>query len=164
MPMLADLDDPPRSRVPGMVLGLLLAIPVVAVFAVWLIPMAIGTILGGARDLDERLRANDAYMRELCELGYVEARDAELCNCVWAMEVPSLDCRPQFNHWAVQQQAVACADPVTRDAALTYCTCVDTVAEKVTAAAEDPQAAAAAYERCEPLPDALPLPAVPAAE
>lgn len=161
--MLADIDDPPRSRLPGMLVGILLATPIAAVLALWLIPMAVGSILGGARDLDDRLRANDAYVRQLCDLGYVETRDAELCNCVWAMEIPSLDCRPQFNVWAVQQQTAACQDPAAREAALSYCTCVDTVADKIAAATEGPEAAAA-FERCEPLPDALPLPAVPAAE
>jgi hypothetical protein len=159
MPMLADIDDPPRSRLPGMVFGLLVALPIVAIIAGWFIPMAVGTILSGARDLDERLRANDAYMRQLCATSYLEERDAELCNCVWAMEIPSLDCRPQWNMWAVQVESAVCQDPTSRDAALSYCTCIDTVAEKV-AAAEDPHLEAAAFERCEQLPDALPMPAL----
>lgn len=157
MPMLADLDDPPRSRVPGMVIGILIALPIVAVFAGWVIPVAVGTILTGAADLDERLRANDAYMRTLCETSYLEERDAELCGCVWAVEIPSLDCGPQFNLWAVQVETAVCQDPTSRDVALSYCTCIDTVAEKV-AAAEDPHAEAYAFERCQQLPDALPLP------
>jgi hypothetical protein len=161
MPFLADLDQPPRSRLPGLVLGLVLALPVAAVFVGWLVPTFVGSILGGAKDLDERLRATDAYMLTLCNAAVVPERDETLCSCVLAMEFPSLDCRAPFNEWAITQQQAACADEVVRGASVSYCTCVDTVAESVDAAPDEPErrTAAQAYENCEALEDAVPLPA-----
>jgi len=161
MPMLADIEDPPRSRVPGMVLGLILAAPIVAVFAVWVIPSFVGAILGGASDLDERLRATDGFMRELCAGQIDQERDEGLCGCVWGVEFPSLDCRPHFNAWAADLQHTRCEEGL-RDESLSYCTCVDTIVGKMDAAGEDPadrRSAANAYENCEALDDAVSLPA-----
>lgn len=165
MPMLADIDDPPRSRVPGMILGLLLAAPVVAVFAAWVIPTFVGTILQGASDLDDRLRATDNYMRELCAGQLDVDRDEDLCGCVWSVEFPSLDCRPHYNAWATELQQARCDEGDTREEALSFCTCVDAIADKMDGAGEeaaDRRSAANAYENCEGLTDALALP--PAAE
>ncbi len=162
MPMLADIEDPPKSRTPGLILGILLALPVVGVFAVWVIPTMVGTILGGASDLDERLRATDRYMRELCGGQIDTERDENLCGCVWGVEFPSLDCRPHFNAWATDLQHERCAEPEVRDDALSFCTCVDTIEEKMNAAGEEPEqrrGASNAYENCEGLADALALPA-----
>ena len=163
--MLADIDDPPRSRVPGMLLGVLLAAPVVAAFAAWVIPTFVGTILGGARDLDARLRATDRYMNELCSGQIDVERDEGLCGCVWGVEFPSLDCRPHFNAWATELQQTRCDEGDTRKSSLSYCTCVDALADKMDAAGDDVaerRSAANAYENCEALDDALELP--PAAE
>ncbi|MCR9162689.1 MAG: hypothetical protein ACE37F_03030 [Nannocystaceae bacterium] len=161
MPMLADIEDPPRSRLPGMLLGLALASPVVAVFAIWVIPTFVGTILSGASDLDERLRATDRYMRELCAGQIDTARDEGLCGCVWSVEFPSLDCRPHFNAWAADLQQSRCDDGLREDS-LSYCTCVDAIVDKMNAAGDEPaqrRSAANNYENCEALGDAKELPA-----
>lgn len=160
MPMLADIEDPPRSRVPGMILGVILAAPIVAAFAVWVIPGFVGAILGGASDLDERLRATDSFMRELCAGQLDQERDEDLCGCVWGVEFPSLDCRPHFNAWAADLQRARC-DEGLREDALSYCSCVDAIVDKMSAAGNDPAArrsAANAYENCEGLEDAVSLP------
>ncbi len=165
MPMLADIDEPHKSRVPGLILGVVLALPVIAVCVVWVIPTFVGTVLGGARDLDERLRATDRYMRELCGGQIEPERDEGLCGCVWSVEFPSLDCRPHFNAWATDLQFSRCAEPKLHDAALSYCTCVETIETKMNDAGEEPEqrrGASNAYENCEGLQDAVALP--PAAE
>ncbi len=161
MPMLADIDDPPRSRVPGLIVGVLVAAPIVAMFATWFIPAFVGTILGGARDLDARLRETDAYMRELCDGAIDLERDEALCGCVIGVEFPSLDCRPHFNEWALELQSDRCADETTHDESLSFCSCVDALRDKMDGAGEDSDArrsAANAYENCEALDDALLLP------
>ena len=162
MRFLADVEQPPRSRLPGLVIGLILAAPIIAFVVGWLIPAAIGSVLGGAKELDSRLRATDAYLNTLCTTAMQPERDQELCGCVLAMEYPSLDCRGAFNEWAIARQTTACADEATREASLSYCTCVDTVAERMQAASDedDRRQEAAAYEGCEALEDAAPLPAV----
>jgi len=162
MPMLADVDDPPRSRIPGMILGLVLAAPVVYACAAWIIPSFVGAILGGASDLDARLRATDEYMRELCAGRIDTERDGGLCGCVWSVEFPSLDCRPHFNAWAADLQHDRCLDETQRSESLSYCTCADAIVDKMNAAGEQPaerRSAANAYENCEGLTDALELPA-----
>ncbi len=161
MPMLADIEDPPRSRVPGLILGAVLALPLVGVIAYFVIPTFVGVILGGAKDLDARLRATDGYMKELCAGQIDMDRDEGLCGCVIGVEFPSLDCRPHFNAWAADVQAVPCGDEDTRKASLSYCTCVDAIGDKMAAAGDDVAAvrsAANAYENCEALPDAFELP------
>ncbi len=162
--MLADIDDPPKSRARGLIFAFFVAIPIAAVFGLWLIPTFVGSIVGGARDLDDRLRANDAYVQELCATGYDAARAETLCNCVWAMEFPSLDCRPQISRWSLAQQQTACSEDGIRDTSLQFCSCIDTVMQKVEAAASDDEAGgeALAYERCESLEDSLELPSVEA--
>lgn len=164
MPMLADLDDPPKSRLPGLLLGLLVALPIAGVFFAWLLPSMIAAVVGGSRDLDDRLRAKDAYLAVLCETAMDPERDAELCGCVLAMDYPSLDCREPFNQWALQRQAEACADPSVKEGSLSFCTCVQTVHERVQEAADqDAQRRVAQdYESCEGLDDALALPRVEA--
>ena len=159
VPFLADIDDPPPSRLPGLIFGAVIALPIVAAIAFFLIPMGIGAILGGASDLDERLRANDAYMRELCGVAYVEDRDQALCECVWMMEFPALDCGSRLNIWAVERQSAACEADF--DTHLSYCTCVEAVAEKIETVPENERyGEAGAYERCELLDDAIPLPSI----
>jgi hypothetical protein len=161
MPMLADIEDPPKSRVRGMLLGLALATPFAALFLGWLIPMLVGTVLGGARDLDSRLREQDAYMQSVCTLAMDLERDEGLCSCVLAMDFPSLDCQAAFRRWAVARQVEQCAGPETRERALSFCTCVDTLARAVAEVPpEGREAAAEPYARCAALPDALPMPPV----
>lgn len=159
--MLADIDDPPRSRLPGLLLGLALAVPVVAVFVGWLIPTFVGAVLGGAADFDSRLRARDAYMQAVCSQALDPIRDEKLCGCVLAVEFPALDCQANFRHWAVARQTEACSDPAVQKASLSYCTCVAAIGEAIAAAPEgERDAAAQGYDRCETLPDAFQLPPV----
>lgn len=160
--MLADIDDPPKSRARGLLLAFLIATPIAGVFALWVIPTFVGSIVSGARDLDDRLRANDAYVQEVCNTAYDGARDEALCGCVWAMEFPSLDCRPQVNRWSLARQREACADETLHDASLQFCTCVEAVSEKIETVPSDDEkgAESLAYERCESLEDALELPSV----
>lgn len=147
-------------------MGLLVSVPLVAGLVGWAIPTAIGSILGGARDLDDRLRAKDAYLTVLCESGQDYERDAELCACVFSMEFPSLDCQHAFNLWALERQAEACADSTAREQSLSFCTCVQTVDEAVQSQADegDKRQEAQRYENCEALEDVLPLPEVEGVE
>lgn len=164
MPMLADLDDPPRSRRRDLLLGALFGLPVVALIAWFLLPGLAGMIQGNAASYDVRLRAEDAYMQTLCGEAMVLPRDEELCQCALAVEFPSLDCRAPFLAWSLQRHHEACADPDTRRASLTFCTCVDTVDQRASKA-PDPAAARAEAQRvgkCIELPDAFPLPEVAA--
>lgn len=161
MPVLAHLDDPPRSRVRGLLLGFAIAAPLALLFMNWVIPPFVDAIMGGARDLDDRLRAEDGYMRALCSDAYDPDRDESLCACVIGTEYPSLDCQFSFKHWTVARQAEHCDDPGDRQRALSFCSCVDAVESKVGAAApESRDTEVVAYERCMQLPDAVFLPTI----
>lgn len=161
MAILAHLDDPPRPRWPGILIGLALALPIGAAMALWVIPALVDAVLGGARDLDGRLRAEDGYMRALCTEALDPDRDQSLCGCALGTDYPSLDCQLPFRQWTLARQAEACSDPATFDAAKSFCSCVDVVATKVGEAAADARdSEAAAYENCRALPDALFLPTV----
>lgn len=159
--ILAHLDDPPRSRWPGILVGLALAVPVGAVIIAWVIPALVNAVLGGARDLDGRLRAEDAYMQALCTTALDPERDEQLCGCVLGTEYPSLDCQLPFRQWTLARQRESCSDAGTFEAAKSFCTCVDVVGGKVDAATpETRDTEAAAYENCMALPDALFLPTI----
>ncbi|TPV92504.1 MAG: hypothetical protein B7733_25410 [Myxococcales bacterium FL481] len=173
MPMLADLDDPPRPRWKNIVAGFLIATPVTLVAWQWLLPQVHDSVRGGSEDFDKRLRLEDAYMRAVCEQALVLDRDEQLCKCVFAAEYPSLDCQAPFQQWTLARQVDQCADPTTRKAALSFCTCVDVIAEQVQAAVRDAmetgddelgaaRRAAQNYHRCQPLPDAINLPGIEA--
>jgi len=163
MPVLAHLDDPPRSRTRGLLLGFLIAVPVALVFMLWVIPPFVDAIMGGARDLDDRLRAEDGYMKALCADAYEAGRDEALCGCVLGTEYPSLDCQFAFKHWTVERQGEYCSDPGNHQRALSFCSCVEAVAGKVAAAApEQRDTEVVAYERCMQLPDAAFLPTIDA--
>lgn len=160
MPMLADLDDPPRSRSRDLALGFLVGLPVVGLVLWLFVPWLFGVVTTNATSYDQRLRAEDAYMKTLCSEAMVLPRDEDLCKCVLAIEVPSLDCRAPFLRWSLARHHEACADAEARRGALSFCSCVDTIAQR-SAAAETPEAAAAESQkvaRCIELPDAFPLP------
>ncbi len=142
MPMLADLDDPPRSRLSGFVIGALLGLPVVAVIAWLVLPPLMGAVLGGAEDFDERLRREDAYMQAVCGEIFDIKRDEALCGCVWAAEFPALDCQHRFRRWRLDRAHETCADESARAQALSYCSCVDVVALRVNTTAAEAAAAA----------------------
>jgi hypothetical protein len=162
MPMLADIDDPRPSRVPGLLIGAVIAIPVGLGFwwvaNTWLPSL----ILGNAVDYDARLRNEDAYMQGVC--GNMQLpRDESLCECVFAVEYPSLDCRLPFMHWSLERMMETCADPATFDTALSFCSCVRSLDEQLAGVAPDSKEArqiVQTYADCSELPDALYLPAL----
>ena len=140
--MLADLDDPPRSRLSGFVIGALLGLPVVVGIAWLVLPPLMGAVLGGAEDFDERLRREDAYMQGVCGEIFDIKRDEALCGCVWAAEFPALDCQHRFRRWRLERAHETCAGESARAQALSYCSCVDVIAERVRATATEAAAAA----------------------
>ena len=142
MPMLADIDDPPRSRMAGFLTGALLGLPVVGLIAWLLLPPLMGAILGGAKDFDDRLRKQDAYMQAVCAEAFEMKRDEALCGCVWAAEFPSLDCQHRWQRWRLDRAAETCADGAARAGALSYCSCVEVIAERVDEAAKSAGVAA----------------------
>lgn len=165
MPMLADLDDPPRSRLGGLALGALVGLPLVALLAWLILPRFVGAIQGSAEDFDRRLRQEDAYMKRVCDEALDMARDEKLCSCVWAVEFPSLDCRVPYNRWSLERQQPRCAGEAFRESARSFCACVDAIAEKVAAAeaggAEDEvRQAIQRYDNCVALDGAPTLPTV----
>lgn len=146
-----------------MLVGLAIAVPAAAVFMFWVIPSLVVAVLGGARDFDSRLRAEDGYMSALCSGSFDPSRDEALCGCVLGTEYPSLDCQAPFRSWTLERQAETCSDPDTHASAVSFCTCVDAVSAKVAAATPEARdAEVAAYERCMALPDALYLPTLDA--
>lgn len=162
MPMLADLVDPPRSRTRDLVFGFLVGLPIVGLIAWFLLPGLFGMILGNASNYDQRLRAEDGYMQALCTEALVLERDEELCKCALAVEFPSLDCRQPFLKWSLDRHQVTCKDAEVHRRSLTFCTCIETVAERAAQAA-DADAARVEVQRagkCLELPDAFPLPEV----
>jgi hypothetical protein len=160
--MLADIDDPPRSRLPGVLWGMVIAAPVVALLVAYVVPMLVGTVLRGAQNLDERLRLEDGYMTGVCGGVMQIDRDQDLCECVLAVEFPSLDCQGPFLAWSVTRQMEYCADPTHERASLSFCSCVITVSEKMEAAQDEVarEKAAQAYRNCQTLDDAVYLPTI----
>ena len=162
MPMLADIDDPPRSRLPGMLWGMAIAAPIAAILAIWFIPALVQAVLGGAENIDERLRMEDQYMMNVCSAALDPDRDEGLCGCVLGTEYPALDCQAPFLTWSVERQVEHCSDEGKKQEALMFCSCVETVAEKMDAAADDTGRSkeAQAYRNCQELSDAVYLPTI----
>jgi len=157
--MLADIEDPPRSRVPGMIWGMLVAAPIAAVLLVWFIPTLVQAVLGGAEGIDQRLALENQYMRTVCGEVLDIDRDEELCQCVLATEYASLDCQAPFLTWSVDRQVEHCSDEDARKEALSFCSCVDAVATAMDEAGpEGRDKEAQAYRNCQALPDAVYLP------
>lgn len=162
MPMLADIEDPPRSRTPGMLVGVLVALPFAAVVAMWLLPALVQAVLGGSRTHDDRAALETAYMNAVCTQAIELPRDENLCQCVLATEYPGLDCQAPFVAWSLDRQLEHCSDPAAKDAALSFCSCVEEVAKNVSEAPDEAasQAAAGSYRGCQTLDDAVYLPTV----
>jgi hypothetical protein len=163
--MLADIDDPPRSRTRGMLVGILVALPLAGLLVGVLMPSLVNAVLGGVQSFDDRLRQEDAYMQAVCTQVMELPRDESLCECALAVEYPALDCQAPFLAWSVQRQQEHCATPENEKAALSFCTCVSTVAERMAERADDEAAsftAAQAYRNCQELPDAVYLPTLEA--
>jgi hypothetical protein len=164
MPMLADIEDPPRSRTRGLLVGVLVAVPIAGLVVGVLMPTLVNALLGGAQSFDDRLRQEDGYMQAVCTHAMVLPRDESLCECTLAVEFPALDCQAPFLAWSVARQQEHCATPENDQAALSFCTCVRTVAERMANAPDEDasEQAAQAYRNCQALPDAVYLPTVEA--
>lgn len=160
--MLADIEDPPRSRVPGMLIGILAALPVAALFVGYLVPSLVAAVLGGAQSFDDRLRQEDGYMQAVCTQAMTLPRDEALCECVLAVEFPALDCQAPFLAWSVEQQQEHCGVPENNETSLSFCACVGAVAEQMSEATDEDarEKAAANYRNCQELPDAVYLPTI----
>jgi hypothetical protein len=115
-------------------------------------PALVGVILGGARSLDSRLRAQDTFMKDLCATDLDPARDEALCGCVFQVEFPALDCQDRFRPWLVTEAARACTVPERRAASLSFCSCIEVLATPRPAGAAGP--GPEAVDRCTALPDA----------
>jgi hypothetical protein len=164
MVMLADLDDPPQSRRRGLTIGILLAVPLSGFGAAFALPHLHAAIVTSSAEFDARLRLEDGYMQGVCsEPTFSEPRDLELCSCVLAVDVPSLDCRGPFMTWSLERQAEQCDAADMRDTALAFCACVGELTRLSEAAkvAEDPvevRRISQNYQRCAELADAPYLP------
>jgi hypothetical protein len=162
MPMLADIDDPPPSRARGFLIGAAIAVPLGLGFW-WLATEWLPSlILGSAVEYDERLRQEDAYMQSVCANMQL-SRDESLCECVLAVEYPSLDCRLPFMHWSLEQMTESCADEATYADHLKFCSCVRALDERLQTLAPDSKEARQTvqnYAGCTEFDDALFLPGV----
>ena len=160
--MLADIDDPRPSRVRGFLIGTAIAIPVGLAFWWFASSWLPGQILENAVEYDARLRQEDAYMRGVCA-NLDLARDESLCECVLAVEYPSLDCRLPFMHWSLMRMVDACGDEAVFQQSLSFCSCVRSLEEQLGAVAPDSKEARQLvqnYAGCTELDDALFLPPV----
>lgn len=164
MPTLADLDDPRPSRARGFLIGAAIALPIAAVFVWFMVGVLPNLILGSAVEFDDRLRLEDSYMQAVCydlEL----PRDEALCECVLAVEYPSLDCRAPFMHWSLMRMNEQCSDPATFDQALAFCSCVQAIHDELATFEPDTREARQKvqdYAGCAELEGALFLPQVDA--
>ena len=161
MPMLADLDQPVRSRTRDLLIGALCGLPLVALLAWLLLPSLMSSMLGSAGDYDQRLRAEDAYMQAVCSQTFDLARDEQLCTCVLAVEFPALDCRQPFLRWSLERHHGRCVDAEVRKASLSFCSCIDTLAGRIAEAELAGGSIGADLQRvgkCLELPDAFTLP------
>jgi hypothetical protein len=162
MPTLADLDQPRPSRLPGFLLGAAIALPLAAAFVWFAVGVLPSLILGNAVEYDDRLRQEDAYMSAVCS-DMELPRDEELCECVLAVEYPSLDCRLPFMHWSLQRMTEQCSDAATFDRALAFCSCVQTIAadlDKLESDSKEARQKVQDYALCTELEDALFLPQI----
>jgi hypothetical protein len=165
MPTLAELDDPRPSRLPGILAGIAIALPLAGVFAYFAIGWLPAVILGNAVEFDDRLRQEDAYMQTLCWDHMQLPRDESLCECVLAVEFPSLDCRAPFLAWSIDRMTEQCSDPATFDGALAFCSCVQAIASELATLPPDSKEARQKvqdYAGCTELEPALFLPALDA--
>ena len=160
MPTLADLDDPRPPRWPRLAIGAAIALPLAALFVYLTVGVLQSFILGSAVKFDDRLRQEDAYMQAVCSDMDLE-RDEELCECVLAVEYPSLDCRIPFMHWSLQRMGEQCSVEATYEGAISFCTCVQTLnADLATLAPDSSEARQKVqdYAGCTELEPALYLP------
>ncbi len=160
--MLADIEDPRPSRARGFLIGAAIAIPLGLVFWWFAADWLPGLILGNAVSFDERLRQEDAYMQTVCADMQLP-RDESLCECVLAVEYPSLDCRLPFMHWSLERMVETCADEGTFEQSMKFCSCVRALDEQLQTLEPDTKEARQTvqnYANCTELDDALYLPGV----
>jgi len=160
--MLAEIDDPPRSRTRGMIVGIVLALPFAVALGGWFLPMLVEAVLGGSQTHDDRVALETGYMDAVCTQAMALPRDEALCECVLATEYAGKDCQAPFMAWSVALQQQHCAEPDNKKASLSFCTCVETVAENMAAAPDEAGAQQAAdnYRNCQTLADAVYLPTI----
>ncbi len=152
------------SRTRDFLVAAVVALPVLALIVSLLVPWLVSNVLGGAGQLDAKLRQENAYMQAICGSMAID-RDEALCACVLATEVPSLDCSIPFMTWTLARQHERCGDDATRTRSVSFCVCVDTLWQQLmrARAANDERAsrlAAIGYERCAELQDKLSLPTI----
>ena len=160
--MMADIEDPPRPRWPGVLIGLLVTAPLGLGLAFLFLPSLYGQIMGGVGAFDAQLRVDDDYMKTLCVEALDVDRDEQLCNCALAAEFPSLDCQIQFSIWRTLEHARRCEDDTIAEASVGFCACVTTLAERIESADEPRQARVAGqkFSACTQLEDAQPRPSL----
>lgn len=160
--MMADIDDPPKSRVKGFLIGIAIAAPFALGFFGYVLPTLYGMIVGGAASADERIELESAYMQGVCHNAMVLPRDKALCECTLASEVPGIDCRFVFDAWTLERQAEQCEIQENFDKSLSFCTCVKELKKLHRAAVNDKERGEAVgrYRRCTDLPDPLFLPSI----
>jgi hypothetical protein len=162
---MADIEDPPKPRWRGILLGLLVSAPLGLGLAFGFLPTLYGQVMGGIGAFDTQLRIDDEYMKTLCLDALDVDRDESLCGCAIPAEFPSLDCQSHFSSWMLFEQHRRCAREDTRRDAVGFCACVDTLATQVANAndANDTKAARIAaqrYRACAGLKDALERPSI----
>lgn len=165
MPTLADFDDPRPSRLRGFLIGAAIALPIAAVFVWFMVGVLPSFILGSAVEFDDRLRLEDGYMQAVCGSNMELPRDEQLCECVLAVEYPSLDCRLPFMHWSLMRMEEQCSDAATFDQAIAFCSCVQAITSELATLEPDSSEARRKvqdYAGCTELEGALFLPPIEA--
>lgn len=160
MPFLADLDHPPQPRWRNFLIGALIAIPFGLVLGLLVIPALRAGFVEETAAFDERLRQEDAYMNGVCSEVFNLERDETLCQCVLAVEFPSLDCRGPFNRWSIERQLETCSDDEHHKNALAFCSCVESLSEQLAETDDEGEQRQISqrYAQCAELDDALYLP------
>ena len=160
MPTLADIENPPKSRWRDLVIGAFLGIVIIGGFLWFILPNLVATMLGSASTFDQDLRRKDAYMQAICTEAMDISRDQNLCACVLATEVPSLDCQTPFLYWSLERYVEKCSETEIANQSLSFCSCITTIDERVTTSqqAEQNQPTIENLPRCFVLKDAFALP------
>lgn len=162
--MMADIDDPPKSRVKGFLIGVAIAAPIALLFFGYVLPTLYSMIVGGAASADKRIAMESNYMRAVCDQAMVLPRDKSLCECALASEEPGVDCRFVFDAWTLLRQAEQCKSPENFDQALAFCSCVNELHKLhlATVNQKERREVVGRYRRCTEFPDALFLPSIEA--
>jgi len=164
--MLADLDDPPRSRIRGILLGIAIAAPLTIAIGMYVLPVLYQMMMGAAKTIDQQNEAKSLYMRAVCTEGMILERDEKLCKCTMASDLPAIDCQFQFEEWTLLRQIEQCNTAEKSAEALSFCTCVKVLAEELSQSSSNPAEQSNRgeiihrYDNCTKLDDALFLPEI----